>query len=96
MSPGDRLVLFTDGFLEAKSPDGEVFGDHRMGEAILRNAGLGSEALAEALVAEVETFATGKLDDDLTMLVVEFQGAPVPVEAPDRGPGEEAAWHSRR
>ena len=96
MSPGDRLLLFTDGFLEAKSPSGDVFGDHRMGEAILRHAGLGSEALAEALETEVERFAAGKLDDDLTMLVVEFQGAPEPVEAPGQNPGEEAAWHSRR
>ena len=94
MAHGDRLILFTDGFLEAKSPDGEVFGDHRMGEAILSHSALGSEALAEALEAEVERFAAGKLDDDLTMLVVEFLGAPAPVEAP--GPGEEAAWHSRR
>ncbi|MGH2806411.1 MAG: PP2C family protein-serine/threonine phosphatase, partial [Actinomycetota bacterium] len=71
---GDRLVLFTDGFLEAKSPDGEVFGEHRLAAALARLSPLDADAIGPELVREVETFAAGKLDDDLTMLVVEFQG----------------------
>lgn len=71
---GDRLLLFTDGFLEAKSPIGEVFGQHRFAEAMQRLAALPPDALVEGLTAEVERFAAGKLDDDLTMLVVEWAG----------------------
>ena len=78
MSPGDRLVLFTDGFLEAKSPQGEIFGENRFAEAIISHAALDSGALGKELVATVEEFAAGKLDDDLTMLVVEFQGPAAP------------------
>jgi serine phosphatase RsbU (regulator of sigma subunit) len=95
LNPGDRLIFFTDGFLEAKSPEGEVFGEHRFGRAIVRLAPLGSEAVGEALVEEVERFAAGKLDDDLTMLIVEFQGAPVREGVVERLTGEEP-WHSRR
>jgi serine phosphatase RsbU (regulator of sigma subunit) len=74
LHPGDRLVLYTDGFLEAKSPDGEVFGEHRLATALTRLAGLDADQIAEELVREVESFAAGKLDDDLTMLVVVYEG----------------------
>lgn len=92
LGPGDRLVLFTDGFLEAKSADGEVFGDHRLAEALGRLASLDSDALGEELVAVVERFAAGKLDDDLTMLVIEYRGAG---EVTDERSGDEK-WPSRR
>jgi serine phosphatase RsbU (regulator of sigma subunit)/CHASE3 domain sensor protein len=94
ISPGDRLVFFTDGWLDAKSADGEVFGEHRFAEALLRLAPSGTENMGELVVAEVERWAAGKLDDDLTMLVVEFEGAPV-VTGPEGQSGEEH-WHSRR
>ncbi len=95
LAPGDRLVLFTDGFLEAKSTQGEVFGDHRMAEALVRLASLDPGPLGEELVADVERFAAGKLDDDLTMLVMEYRGsATLGDDAEDRS-GEES-WHSRR
>ncbi len=76
LAAGDRLILFTDGWLEAKSPEGEMFGERRLGEALIRLATLEASAIGEQLVEEVERFAAGKLDDDLTMLVVEFAGAP--------------------
>ena len=94
LEAGDRLVLFTDGFIEAKSTDGEVFGEHRLGAALARLAPLDSDAIGAELVREVETFAAGKLDDDLTILVVEFQG----VRASDAAaaPVGEEAWRSKR
>jgi serine phosphatase RsbU (regulator of sigma subunit)/CHASE3 domain sensor protein len=82
LEAGDRVVLFTDGFLEAKSSDGEVFGDHRLAAALTKLAPLDTADIAEEMVREVEAFAAGKLDDDLTMLVLEFQG--------------DAQWRSRR
>ena len=72
LGPGDRVILFTDGFLEAKSPDGEVFGEHRLAEALGRAGPLEPAAIPDELIRTVETYAAGKLDDDLTMLVIEF------------------------
>ena len=82
LAAGDRLILFTDGFVEAKSPDGEVFGDHRLETSLLELASLPSDALVEHVVEDVERFAAGKLDDDLTMLVIEFEGAAAPAGDP--------------
>ena len=95
LEAGDRPILYTDGFIEAKSPEGEVFGEHRFAEALVRLAPLGPEAMVDAVVGEVEAFAAGKLDDDLTMLVVEFQGSPLIPGEPAVQSGEEP-WHSRR
>jgi len=97
LAPGDRLIFYADGFLEAKLPEGAIFGENRFAEALIRLAPLGSDDLGEELVRDVERFAAGKLDDDLTMLVIEFQGSPLSDDAAD---DEEltgdAPWHSRR
>jgi serine phosphatase RsbU (regulator of sigma subunit)/CHASE3 domain sensor protein len=81
LAPGDRLVLFTDGFVEAKSPDGELYGEERLEESLIRYAPLPLDQVGEGLVSDVERFSAGKLDDDLTMLIVEFR--PGTVEGPD-------------
>jgi serine phosphatase RsbU (regulator of sigma subunit)/CHASE3 domain sensor protein len=95
LEPGDRLALYTDGFLEAKSPEGEIFGEGRLAQAIISLAPLDSEAVGQELVREVEGFAAGKLDDDLTMLIVEFEGSPATEAGREKLTGEEP-WHSRR
>ena len=86
LRPGDRLILYTDGFLEAKAPDGVIFGENRFAEALIRLAPMDSNELGEELVRDVEHFAAGKLDDDLTMLVIEFQGAPLTQETTEGEP----------
>jgi serine phosphatase RsbU (regulator of sigma subunit)/CHASE3 domain sensor protein len=95
LEAGDRLIFYTDGFLEAKDPDGEVYGEERFAEAIVRLGPLATAVFSDELVRDVERFAAGKLDDDLTMIIVEFQGATVEGEHPTRLTGEEP-WHSRR
>jgi serine phosphatase RsbU (regulator of sigma subunit) len=95
LQPGDKLILFTDGFLEAKSPDGETFGEPRFADAIIELGQLDAAALGDELTAVVERYAAGKLDDDLALIVVEYLGAPAEVAAEGGLPGEEK-WHSRR
>ena len=38
LSPGDRLLLFTDGVTEASRPDGEEFGDARLIRVLAENS----------------------------------------------------------
>ena len=93
LDPGDRLLLFTDGFLEAKAPEGDVFGQNRFAEAATEIAALPAESLVNELVTDVERFAAGKLDDDLTMLVVEWLGTTAEETLEQT---EEQRWPSRR
>ncbi|KQC35511.1 serine/threonine protein phosphatase [Frankia sp. ACN1ag] len=74
---GDRLLLFTDGLIEARDAQGRFFPlDDRLD--LLRGGGQ-DEAL-DRLIAAVGTHAGGALHDDLAILLAERQ--PVPIVAP--------------
>lgn len=71
MDHGDILVLYTDGINEAQNGDREFFGDQRIRDCIARNSTLPAQAIALALLQEVQTFsASGKYTDDKTLVVV--------------------------
>lgn len=74
LKPGDRLLFFTDGVVEAKSPGGERFGQGRLIE-LTRRALVDQQTLAETvrrLVTSVENHRVGELHDDATILFVEW------------------------
>jgi serine phosphatase RsbU (regulator of sigma subunit) len=67
LRPGARLLVVTDGLLEARGPEG-LYGEARLVEQLERSKRAGSELLEE-VVAAVSAFAAGRpLDDDLTLL----------------------------
>jgi len=62
---GDRLLIYSDGLLEASSPRGEEYGTSRLANHLrTRNA------CAKTLLADVQTFTHGgMLSDDATAIV---------------------------
>ncbi len=70
LSPGDRLLLFTDGITEASGSNGQEFGEENL--ATLANANRASSAsgLSSRVLAEVTDFCSGQFHDDATLLVV--------------------------
>jgi serine phosphatase RsbU (regulator of sigma subunit) len=73
LAPGETLVVYTDGFTEARMPDGvTMFGADRLAEALGgARAALPLERCAEELRAAVERFTGSKeLQDDLTLLML--------------------------
>jgi sigma-B regulation protein RsbU (phosphoserine phosphatase) len=75
VGPGERLVVFTDGIVEATNRDGRLFGLRGVRSALAKAAGAGSpEALLDALLEEVKGFMEGSdFEDDFTVLAVERQ-----------------------
>ena len=67
---GDRLVLFTDGVVEARNPADEEFGEDRLLAALIANRACSAPALEARLSAEVAAFTGGLLQDDATLIVV--------------------------
>ncbi|MEW6752233.1 MAG: PP2C family protein-serine/threonine phosphatase [Candidatus Latescibacterota bacterium] len=73
LGPGDRLVLCSDGIVEAQSEAGELFGYERTMEAVRAGCerGLGASALLDELFATVEAFCgSAPVTDDRTCVVV--------------------------
>jgi len=70
VAPGDRLVFYTDGITEARSPDGEEYGEDRLTIVALASRTQPVEAMKDALMADVQSFTGGKFDDDATLIVV--------------------------
>jgi len=70
LGSGDRLVFYTDGITEARSPDGEEYGEERLASAALSSRSTPVESMKDALLADVNAFTGGQFEDDATMIVV--------------------------
>jgi sigma-B regulation protein RsbU (phosphoserine phosphatase) len=67
LAPGDLLVLYTDGFVEAENPAGEEYGLERLQAICLRHPE--GEELAAALDQDLERFVRGiPFADDRTLV----------------------------
>ena len=71
--PGDLLVLYTDGIVEARNEEGEEFGYDRLQEIIEQDAESSVEVLSEKVVKGVKSFASKELDDDYTVLIIRLK-----------------------
>jgi sigma-B regulation protein RsbU (phosphoserine phosphatase) len=70
LSPGDRIVLFTDGVSEAGDRDGEMFGEERSEQLVTAAPAASAQELQQTIVDTVVSFAGGEVEDDLTLVVV--------------------------
>jgi phosphoserine phosphatase RsbU/P len=74
LTPGDWLIIFTDGISEAMSAAGDEYGDDRIVALVEANAGLEPHELLEALFADVKAFARGTPQgDDITGMVLRYE-----------------------
>ena len=72
--PGDRLVLYSDGLIEALNDDGEPFGFERFEGVILSRGAKGADVLKQALLESVKSFTRNRPpEDDQTLVVVSFE-----------------------
>jgi serine phosphatase RsbU (regulator of sigma subunit) len=70
---GDRLVLYTDGVVDAGTPHRDPFGDKRLRAVLIGLAGERATKVPELVLAELEKHTAGApLGDDVTMLVFEM------------------------
>jgi len=69
--PGDCLLLFTDGVVEAMDPVDEPFGEERLAETVSAMAGAGAQALIDTIVSALNDFTGGSHQrDDITMVAL--------------------------
>jgi serine phosphatase RsbU (regulator of sigma subunit) len=72
---GDRLVIYTDGFTEARNGSGEPYGEDRLREFVSANGEMSAEEFCDSLLGEIDTWSRERSDDldedDLTLVVVD-------------------------
>lgn len=79
LSPGDTLLLYTDGLTEARTgPDRELYGDDALRAFTAEQSATGPQALMAALTGLLAGFGDG-LDDDTALLAL---GVPAPLPTP--------------
>jgi sigma-B regulation protein RsbU (phosphoserine phosphatase) len=75
LKSGDRLLLYTDGLVEARNAEGMLFGDQSLAAELKTSARMTPSETADHLIGAVQRWASAQ-DDDLTVLVCDFVGIP--------------------
>jgi serine phosphatase RsbU (regulator of sigma subunit) len=75
LEPGDLVLLYTDGVTEARSPSGEMFGEDRLTDLIIRNvaAGLPPAETMRRAVSALMQHQGSDLADDATLLLASWR-----------------------
>jgi sigma-B regulation protein RsbU (phosphoserine phosphatase) len=76
LSPGDSLVVYSDGLSEALNRAGEEYGVDRLAASLPARRGLAAPEVLAALLQDVGTFRAGAArTDDLTVMVIRREAA---------------------
>lgn len=72
LAPGDTLLLFSDGVIEARLGV-EEFGRDRLAETASAATAEGARSISKAIAAAVDGWSAGKSQDDITVLAITAQ-----------------------
>jgi Stage II sporulation protein E (SpoIIE) len=71
--PGDVLVLYSDGLIEATNPDGEEYGESRLREFLATARAGTADEIRDAILASASAYlGSAPPRDDLTLVVARF------------------------
>ena len=71
LSPGDRLLLYTDGIIEAGATDGKVLGEIGLGEKLHRSRDQDLAEQLAAVIADALERSSSQQEDDMTIVGLE-------------------------
>lgn len=76
IDPGDAVVLYTDGVIEALTPSGEQYGPDRLSAAVAASP-RGARSIVNAIIGDVRAFEHGRpQSDDVTVVCFERTAQP--------------------
>jgi sigma-B regulation protein RsbU (phosphoserine phosphatase) len=70
IAPGETIVLYTDGVIEATNDAEELFGYERLEQLLQHHERLRPRALMSVLLQEVRAWSEGRQSDDVTVVVI--------------------------
>jgi len=69
LQPGDFILMYTDGLVEAQNASREEFGDNRLASSLLKHHHITCDSLLKMVRNDAFTFA-GQFQDDVTLLAI--------------------------
>jgi sigma-B regulation protein RsbU (phosphoserine phosphatase) len=69
---GERLVLYTDGVIDAMSSRGRLYGLKRLNRFVIANRDMPADEFIDALIGNVLEFCNGEPRDDMTVMVCDI------------------------
>ncbi len=73
LEPGDILLLYTDGLIEAENDQKELFGDQRLADLLGEQCQLPPKQLLDHIVEQVQLFSGHHtFEDDLSMVIMKI------------------------
>jgi len=74
LAPGDRLLLYTDGIVEAQNPAGAFYGLKRLCNVFTSLKGERPQTVVEKLLEDVSAFRNSDVfDDDISLVVMQVE-----------------------
>ncbi len=75
LAPGDRVVFYTDGIVEAMNEKNEMFGFDRLLEVVQEAKSMTADSLLKEMMVRVNEFVGDAAQhDDLTVIVINTVG----------------------
>jgi phosphoserine phosphatase RsbU/P len=75
MKSGDILLLYTDGLVDARSIEGEFYGEARLMESLVRHRDLSAKEITQSVLQDIVSFsATEDVGDDKTIVTIKRIG----------------------
>jgi serine phosphatase RsbU (regulator of sigma subunit) len=74
LTPGQVIIIATDGIWEARNPDGKMFGKDRIYRIVRQNATAPANEIQNAVLESLRRFQKDvRLEDDLTLVVIKIK-----------------------
>ena len=73
LNSGDRLVLYTDGFIEVFNKSDEMLGVQGLEELVRQSAKRALPEMRQAILDGVAAWRDGPLTDDMSLVIVELR-----------------------
>ena len=75
-NPGDVMVIYTDGIVEARNAAGEEYGEEGLQKMLERTYYMDAAVIKEKILTDLEEFSRGQpMHDDQTLLVIKFHAS---------------------
>jgi sigma-B regulation protein RsbU (phosphoserine phosphatase) len=74
LEQGDRILLYTDGVVEASNATGDFFGREALSQTLAKTTGSSPAEAADLILSSVQKWSATQ-EDDVTLIVCDFAGS---------------------